>query len=150
MLLCPTLHYPSVFVPSSIWKVSFPVYVIISSSWFRFAAAGTAGPELLFQATSQQMIEAYSHVPRWVFACFSSLLSNSEIHTGRTERSLPMRYLAQACYSLSLSFFSILFCCTNVHAIDCSTDFRQFEYYLNVTGLDVRPSILSSSLVFRC
>jgi Zn-dependent M28 family amino/carboxypeptidase len=27
-------------------------------------AAGTTGPELLFQATSEQMIEAYSHVPR--------------------------------------------------------------------------------------
>ena len=27
-------------------------------------AAGVSGPELLFQATSEEMIEAYSHVPR--------------------------------------------------------------------------------------
>ena len=27
-------------------------------------AAGTTGPELLFQATSEQMIKAYAHVPR--------------------------------------------------------------------------------------
>lgn len=29
------------------------------------AAAGTTGREILFQATSEQMIEAYSHVPRF-------------------------------------------------------------------------------------
>jgi Zn-dependent M28 family amino/carboxypeptidase len=32
-------------------------------------AAGTTGRELLFQATSQEMIEAYSHVPRCVARC---------------------------------------------------------------------------------
>lgn len=31
------------------------------------SAAGTVGPELLFQATSEQMIEAYSRVPRFGF-----------------------------------------------------------------------------------
>lgn len=29
-------------------------------------AAGVSGPELLFQATSEEMIEAYSHVPWYV------------------------------------------------------------------------------------
>lgn len=28
------------------------------------SAAGTTGREILFQATSEEMIEAYSHVPR--------------------------------------------------------------------------------------
>jgi len=35
---------------------------------------------------------------------------------------------------------SYYICCTNIAYLGCSTDFRQFEYYLNVTGLDVRPS----------
>ena len=29
-------------------------------------AAGTTGREMLFQATSEEMIEAYSHVPRYI------------------------------------------------------------------------------------
>lgn len=33
----------------------------------QFTAAGTTGPELLFQATSEQMIEAYTRVPRSEF-----------------------------------------------------------------------------------
>lgn len=42
------------------------IYSILSSplNEFPYAAAGTTGRELLFQATSEEMIEAYSHVPR--------------------------------------------------------------------------------------
>jgi len=32
---------------------------------FALVAAGTTGRDLLFQATSEQMIHAYSHVPRY-------------------------------------------------------------------------------------
>ncbi|TDL26482.1 hypothetical protein BD410DRAFT_741807 [Rickenella mellea] len=63
-------------------------------------AAGTLGPELLFQATSQQMIEAYSHVPR----PYGTILANDVFSSG---------------------------------IILSDTDFRQFEQYLNITGLDM-------------
>ena len=35
-------------------------------------AAGTMGPTLLFQATSEEMIRAYPHVPRYQFSTFSN------------------------------------------------------------------------------
>lgn len=41
-------------------------------------ACGTSGPELLFQATSQEMIEAYSHVPH----PFGTVLANDVFSTG--------------------------------------------------------------------
>lgn len=63
-------------------------------------AAGTEGPELLFQATSEQMIQAYSHVPKP-----SGTVVANEIFTSGIIMS--------------------------------DTDFRQFELYLNVTGLDM-------------
>ncbi|KIL62086.1 hypothetical protein M378DRAFT_166083 [Amanita muscaria Koide BX008] len=63
-------------------------------------AAGTSGRELLFQATSEQMVQAYAHVPR----PYGTILANDIFRSG---------------FILS------------------DTDFRQFEYYLNVTGLDM-------------
>ncbi|KAF8903001.1 hypothetical protein CPB85DRAFT_1255887 [Mucidula mucida] len=63
-------------------------------------AAGTTGREILFQATSEQMIEAYSHVPRPFGTVFASDIFGSGI-------------------------------------IMSDTDFRQFQEYLNVTGLDM-------------
>jgi len=66
-------------------------------------AAGTTGREILFQATSEEMIEAYSHVPR----PFGTIFANDIFSSG---------------FLLS------------------DTDFRQFEQYLNVTGLDVSPT----------
>ncbi|EST09337.1 Peptidase M28 [Kalmanozyma brasiliensis GHG001] len=41
-------------------------------------ACGTSGPELLFQATSKEMIEAYSHVPH----PFGTVLANDVFSTG--------------------------------------------------------------------
>ena len=63
-------------------------------------AAGTKGPELLFQATSEQMIQAYSHVPY----PYGTVVANEVFSSG---------------------------------IIMSDTDFRQFELYLNVTGLDM-------------
>ncbi|KAH8813685.1 hypothetical protein DL96DRAFT_501140 [Flagelloscypha sp. PMI_526] len=63
-------------------------------------AAGTRNRELLFQATSEEMIEAYSHVPR----PFGTIFANEVFSSG-----------------ILLS----------------DTDFRQFEQYLDVTGLDM-------------
>ncbi|TFK64946.1 hypothetical protein BDN72DRAFT_846164 [Pluteus cervinus] len=73
-------------------------------------AAGTTGRELLFQATSEQMIEAYSHVPR----PFGTVFANEIFTSG-----------------ILLS----------------DTDFRQFEYYLNVTGLDM--AIVGNSYLYH-
>lgn len=42
-------------------------------------AAGTTGRELLFQATSEQMIEAYSHVPRPYGTVFANEIFSSGI-----------------------------------------------------------------------
>ncbi|KAG9125520.1 hypothetical protein FRC07_007284 [Ceratobasidium sp. 392] len=41
-------------------------------------AAGSTGPELLFQATSEEMIQAYSHVPR----PFGTVLANNVFSSG--------------------------------------------------------------------
>ena len=42
-------------------------------------AAGTTGREILFQATSEQMIEAYSHVPRPFGTVFANDIFSSGI-----------------------------------------------------------------------
>lgn len=73
-------------------------------------AAGTTGRELLFQATSEQMIQAYSHVPR----PFGTVFANEIFSSG-----------------ILLS----------------DTDFRQFEYYLNVTGLDM--AVVGNSYLYH-
>ncbi|KAH9928451.1 uncharacterized protein BXZ73DRAFT_48526 [Epithele typhae] len=74
------------------------------------AAAGTTGPELLFQATSEQMIKAYSKVPR----PYGSVIANEIFTSG---------------------------------IILSDTDFRQFELYLNVTGLDM--AIVGNSYLYH-
>lgn len=73
-------------------------------------AAGTTGPEILFQATSEQMIEAYSRVPRPYGTIFANEIFSSGI-------------------------------------ILSDTDFRQFEQYLNVTGLDM--AIVGNSYMYH-
>ncbi|KAF5334245.1 hypothetical protein D9758_017096 [Tetrapyrgos nigripes] len=73
-------------------------------------AAGTTGRELLFQATSEQMIEAYSHVPR---------------------RALLPCFLLPSISGIILS----------------DTDFRQFQQYLNVTGLDI--AVVGNSYLYH-
>ncbi|KAG9308049.1 hypothetical protein JVU11DRAFT_12616 [Chiua virens] len=73
-------------------------------------AAGTTGPELLFQATSEEMIEAYSHVPR----PYGTIYANEIFSSG---------------------------------VLLSDTDFRQFEYYLNVTGLDM--AVVGNSYMYH-
>lgn len=56
---------PSVRTVINLEGMAFIAYVnICTLSLIDFAAAGTTGPELLFQATSEQMIKAYAKVPR--------------------------------------------------------------------------------------
>ncbi|KAG8762494.1 hypothetical protein FRC12_009013 [Ceratobasidium sp. 428] len=73
-------------------------------------AAGSTGPEILFQATSQEMIEAYSHVPR----PFGTVLANDVFSSG---------------------------------IIMSDTDFRQFQEYQNLTGLDM--AIVGNSYLYH-
>ncbi|KAK7686297.1 hypothetical protein QCA50_010521 [Cerrena zonata] len=73
-------------------------------------AAGTTGPELLFQATSEQMIQAYSKVPR----PFGTVVANEIFSSG---------------------------------VLMSDTDFRQFELYLNVTGLDM--AVVGNSYLYH-
>ncbi|KAG6901677.1 hypothetical protein C0995_009232 [Termitomyces sp. Mi166 len=73
-------------------------------------AAGTKGRELLFQATSEEMIQAYSHVPRPYGTVFANDIFSSGI-------------------------------------ILSDTDFRQFEQYLNVTGLDM--AVVGNSYLYH-
>ncbi|KAG1897160.1 uncharacterized protein F5891DRAFT_1050672 [Suillus fuscotomentosus] len=73
-------------------------------------SAGTTGPELLFQATSHEMIQAYSHVPRPYGTIFANEIFSSGV-------------------------------------LLSDTDFRQFEYYLNVTGLDM--AVVGNSYLYH-
>ncbi|KAI9062799.1 hypothetical protein FKP32DRAFT_1629419 [Trametes sanguinea] len=73
-------------------------------------AAGTTGPELLFQATSEQMVKAYAKVPR----PYGSVIANEIFSSG---------------------------------IILSDTDFRQFELYLNVTGLDM--AVVGNSYLYH-
>ncbi|KAG8969548.1 hypothetical protein FRC03_001987 [Tulasnella sp. 419] len=73
-------------------------------------AAGTTGPEILFQATSEEMVEAYSHVPR----PYATVLANDVFQSG---------------------------------IILSDTDFRQFQEYGNLTGLDM--AIVGSSYLYH-
>ncbi|PCH44600.1 hypothetical protein WOLCODRAFT_26882 [Wolfiporia cocos MD-104 SS10] len=73
-------------------------------------AAGSTGQELLFQATSEQMIRAYSHAPR----PYGTIVANEVFSSG-----------------VMLS----------------DTDFRQFEQYLNVTGLDL--AVVGNSYLYH-
>ncbi|RPD64072.1 hypothetical protein L226DRAFT_544758 [Lentinus tigrinus ALCF2SS1-7] len=73
-------------------------------------AAGTTGPELLFQATSEQMIKAYAKVPR----PYGSVIANEIFSSG---------------------------------IILSDTDFRQFQLYLNVTGLDM--AVVGNSYLYH-
>lgn len=73
-------------------------------------ACGTNGQEILFQATSHEMIRAYSQVPR----PFGTIIATEVFHTG---------------------------------LIASDTDFRQFEHYGNLTGLDM--AIMQNSYLYH-
>ncbi|KAI0718042.1 hypothetical protein C8T65DRAFT_706971 [Cerioporus squamosus] len=73
-------------------------------------AAGSTGPELLFQATSEEMIKAYAKVPR----PYGSVIANEIFSSG---------------------------------IILSDTDFRQFQVYLNVTGLDM--AVVGNSYLYH-
>lgn len=55
--------------------LSFPVPLSLTLAP---TAAGTTGRDMLFQATSEQMLEAYSHVPR----PFGSVVANEVFSSG--------------------------------------------------------------------
>ncbi|KAF7291994.1 Peptide hydrolase [Mycena indigotica] len=73
-------------------------------------AAGTTGKELLFQATSEEMVQAYSQVPR----PFGTIFANDIFNSG---------------------------------VLLSDTDFRQFEEYLDVPGLDI--AIVGNSYLYH-
>ncbi|EMD39116.1 hypothetical protein CERSUDRAFT_104381 [Gelatoporia subvermispora B] len=73
-------------------------------------AAGTTGRTLLFQATSEQMIQTYAKVPR----PFGTVIANEIFSSG---------------------------------ILMSDTDFRQFEEYLNVTGLDI--AVVGNSYLYH-
>ncbi|KAG5638589.1 hypothetical protein H0H81_011675 [Sphagnurus paluster] len=81
---------------SHLFSTQHPVASTIRAA-INLEAAGTTGREILFQATSEEMIEAYSHVPRpfgTIFAndIFSSGIILSDFITNLTQ----LRYLQMA------------------------------------------------------
>ncbi|KAF8655951.1 hypothetical protein AX16_002858 [Volvariella volvacea WC 439] len=94
---------------SHLFSTQHPVAPTVRAA-INLEAAGSTGRELLFQATSEQMIQAYSRVPR----PFGTIFANEIFSSG-----------------ILLS----------------DTDFRQFEYYLNVTGLDM--AIVGNSYLYH-
>jgi Zn-dependent M28 family amino/carboxypeptidase len=79
-------------------------------------AAGTTGPTLLFQATSEEMIQAYAKVPY----PFGTIIAADIFKTG---------IMLSECVSTE----TVISAANNLF----STDFRQFVQYLDVSGLDV-------------
>jgi hypothetical protein len=77
-----------------------------------------------------------------LFYCFLSfgLIANVSVHrpygTIFANEIFSSGVLLSECVYLSFPYFIALIYIPSA----VSTDFRQFEYYLNVTGLDVRPT----------
>ncbi|KAI0676099.1 hypothetical protein C8Q78DRAFT_369024 [Trametes maxima] len=94
---------------SHLFSTQHPVAKTVRAA-INLEAAGTTGPELLFQATSEQMIRAYAQVPR----PYGSVVANEIFSSG---------------------------------IILSDTDFRQFELYLNVTGLDM--AVVGNSYLYH-
>lgn len=94
---------------SHLFSTQHPIASTVRAA-INLEAAGTTGRDLLFQATSEQMIQAYSHVPR----PFGTIIANEIFSSG---------------------------------IILSDTDFRQFEQYLNVTGLDM--AIVGNSYLYH-
>ncbi|KAI8985766.1 hypothetical protein BD414DRAFT_462425 [Trametes punicea] len=94
---------------SHLFSTQHPVANTVRAA-INLEAAGTTGPELLFQATSEQMVRAYAKVPR----PYGSIIANEVFSSG---------------------------------IILSDTDFRQFELYLNVTGLDM--AVVGNSYLYH-
>ncbi|KAI0766101.1 hypothetical protein BD413DRAFT_605949 [Trametes elegans] len=94
---------------SHLFSTQHPIAKTVRAA-INLEAAGTTGPELLFQATSEQMIKAYAKVP-WPHG---SVVANEVFSSG---------------------------------IILSDTDFRQFELYLNVTGLDM--AVVGNSYLYH-
>ncbi|RDX50882.1 hypothetical protein OH76DRAFT_1555381 [Lentinus brumalis] len=94
---------------SHLFSTQHPVANTVRAA-INLEAAGTTGPELLFQATSEEMIKAYSKVPR----PYGSVIANEIFSSG---------------------------------IILSDTDFRQFQLYLNVTGLDM--AVVGNSYLYH-
>ncbi|KAG0704570.1 hypothetical protein DFH29DRAFT_873615 [Suillus ampliporus] len=63
---------------SHLFSTQHPIASIVRAV-VNLEAAGTAGPELLFQATSHEMIQAYSHVPRPYGTIFANEIFSSGV-----------------------------------------------------------------------
>ncbi|KAI0032979.1 hypothetical protein K488DRAFT_48677 [Vararia minispora EC-137] len=94
---------------SQLFSTQHPVRSTVRA-FVNLEAAGTVGPELLFQATSEEMIMAYSKVPY----PFGTVVANEIFSSG---------------------------------VLLSDTDFRQFELYLNITGLDM--AIVGNSYMYH-
>jgi Zn-dependent M28 family amino/carboxypeptidase len=94
---------------SHLFSTQHPIAHTIRA-FINLEAAGNQGAELLFQATSEEMIRAYSKVPR----PFGTVIANEVFSSG---------------------------------VLLSDTDFRQFEQYLNVPGLDM--AIIGNSYIYH-
>ncbi|KAH8993018.1 hypothetical protein EDB92DRAFT_1986255 [Lactarius akahatsu] len=94
---------------SHLFSTQHPVAHTIRA-FINLEAAGNKGAELLFQVNSEEMIRAYSKVPR----PFGTVIASEIFSSG---------------------------------VLLSDTDFRQFEQYLNVTGLDV--AVVGNSYVYH-
>lgn len=133
-----------VYVHLSTWKVgsasSIPCCIFIGFC----LAAGNKGAELLFQATSEEMVRAYSKIPRHGPGCCPRL-QLLMVHPDPLAPSSRTKYSAlEYCFPSTLRTTSELVLET-ADFLTFSTDFRQFEQYLNVSGLDVCYTRLSLS-----
>lgn len=63
---------------SKVRIITITTYCLVLIYTCLFIAAGTTGREMLFQATSEQMLEAYSHVPR----PFGTIVANEVFSSG--------------------------------------------------------------------
>lgn len=116
----------------SLWSWLLLMTVCRVRAAINLEAAGTTGRDLLFQATSEQMIEAYSHVPRYVSPSPSYFLWRAFLYFLYSYRPFGT-ILANEIFSSGV--------------ILSDTDFRQFEQYLNVTGLDM--AIVGNSYLYH-
>lgn len=83
-------------------------------------AAGTDGKELVFQATSEEMIRALAHAPD----PYATVIASEVFQTG-----IGGLFMSK---SIQITPANLLGC----FAVLSDTDFRQFEEYGNLTGLD--------------
>ncbi|KAI0262019.1 hypothetical protein BGY98DRAFT_1192657 [Russula aff. rugulosa BPL654] len=115
-----------IFDASHLFSTQHPITHTIRA-FINLEAAGNEGGELLFQATSEEMIRAYSKVPRHAdyFTHFFSAADSTSRPFGTV--------IANEVFSSGVLL--------------SDTDFRQFEQYLNVPGLDM--AVIGNSYIYH-